>query len=181
MKNIYIFLLFISSLLGFGQSQCNNEGFEGNDVSGYTFRTQVYTITSWTQYNNFPNSVSTPLYALTTNTIDQITGLPKVSSGDSAVRLNDNIPDNSVTSIRKSFTVSQNTISFKYAVVLDNAYSINHPGANAYFQYRLLDSNNNLINGTNRIIDYQDVSLITSSGNPNPTKYSPWTCAVINT
>jgi len=183
--------------------QCVNGGFEDGTASGgYSFMTKKFNgqnynapfnYTSnplWFEFNNNPLTAITPSangFATVVNNsvVDPIVGIPRTHSGKYAIRLNKDDGDFDVTKMTRQFVVNQNSISFAFALVMENAGHINSPGIpgknkNPYYQVILRDLSNNILFQRNIIADPANTTLF-NGANGNSILYTNWLCEKIPT
>jgi len=180
---------------GILKQECLNGGFEEGNTSGFSFFSQDYTQYSWGWLTNNPISVyaSGPLNSansranlVSSNGFDPIfSGLPRVNSGNYAVKLNmrESSSDGTRTATRMSrvFTINENFISFNYALVFQDVRDGGHTSdpTRAPYYYVLLKR----MNGTvvyKYIITGNDFSQFPLSTSPNFLS-TGWKCHYIDT
>lgn len=170
--------------------QCVNGGFEdnGGSVNGYSFFSNKID-TGWTIFDNNPIS---PISAspsakatLVDNSVnDPLVGIPRVNTGTHAIRLGNSNPVGNeidlyhVTKMTRTFTVNESSISFAFALVLQDGGSTHvNLQKNPYYQVKLFDSSNQPIFTRN---------VMANSSNPlfqqsNGILYTNWLCENIST
>jgi hypothetical protein len=176
------------------KQQCVNGGFESNggSTSGYSFAYYNYPDWAWSSFANAPFLNAPPIniphqYANLVNSSTNdpnITSIPRVFSGTSAIRLNQsqlNVYSRSVTSMRRTFTVNEDFISFAYALFFQNPSDGGHPEDTRYpyYQVRLLTQNPNTSVLFERHMDTSSSGFIYSPS--NNILYTGWKCEKINT
>ncbi|KIC64942.1 hypothetical protein RM51_00290 [Chryseobacterium taiwanense] len=171
--------------------RCVNGGFEdnGGSVNGYSFAHNKIS-TGWSIFNNNP---TTPIAAsptahatLVDNSIPDpiIVGgiLQRVNTGTRAIRIGNPYSTDPylyhVTKMTRTFTVNESSISFAFALVLQDGGSVHvTSNTNPYYQVKLLNSNNQPIFTRN---------VMANPTNPlfqkdNGVLYTNWACENINT
>jgi hypothetical protein len=172
--------------------QCVNGGFEdnGGSTSGYSFASNKIPYPAWSLFNNNPTNGITPgvgqKATLVDNSIsDPFVGIPRVNTGTHSIRLgNSNFVDQEqdfyhVTKMTRTFVVNESSISFAFALVLDDG-GLTHVNANTnpYYQVKLFDNNNQAVFTRN---------VMANSSNPlfqqsnNGVLYTNWLCERIST
>jgi len=180
---------------------CINNGFENGDTSGFTFFRLPFDgiggNPSWKIFENFPANgdgsigATNGYISLVEPGNDPIINtLPKVKDGNYAIKLN--IPDGGydVSLMRREIPVTQSSISFNYALVLQdpgNSHIVadsNHPGQfinqKPYYQCRLKTLiGNNLIFERKIVADINNVDVFSTLANTNYV-YTNWVCENID-
>ncbi len=174
------------------KQQCVNGGFEdnGGSTAGYSFGYFNY-YNGWVSYGNFPFQAAPPItlphpYAgLVNSGFDpNLPFISRVHTGNYAIQLNQSQLDvytRSVTSLRRTFVVNQDFISFSYALFFQNPSDGGHQNDTKYpyYQVRLLS------NTSNSPVLYQRNVNTSSSGfsynAPKNLLYTGWQCEKINT
>ena len=105
---------------------CTNSGFEIGDSTSFSYTSQRFS-SSWSIYNNFPTTGVSPspngIIEIVDNSQNDniIPTLPRVRSGNYAVRLNNSADGNyDVSRMTRLFDVQQNNLTFNYALVLQD-------------------------------------------------------------
>ncbi|WP_344832442.1 T9SS type A sorting domain-containing protein [Chryseobacterium ginsenosidimutans] len=170
--------------------QCVNGGFEdnGGSVNGYNFFYNKIS-TGWSIFNNNP---TTPIAAspsakatLVDNSVnDPLVGIPRVNNGTHAIRIgNSNFVGNEqdlfhVTKMTRTFVVNESSISFAFALVLEDGGSTHvSSNTNPYYQVRLFDSSNQPIFTRNVMANPSNPLFQQSNG----ILYTNWLCENIST
>jgi hypothetical protein len=168
--------------------QCINGGFEdnGGSVNGYSFAHDKIS-TGWSIFNNNP---TTPITASPTayatlvdnSTPDPAVGIPRVNTGTRAIRIGNPYSTElylyHVTKMRRTFTVNESSISFAFALVLqDGGNDHVSNNKNPYYQVKLFNNNNQPIFTRN---------VMANPTNPlfqkiNGILYTNWLCENIST
>lgn len=177
-------------------SSCINSNFT-NGTAGFSFASSR---TGWSQYQNFPTAAALPTtggiielvtdgFDLKTNNIlRRVCPTPTPAPGARAIRLNNGNDGNyDVSVLRRQFVVASPTVSFNFALVLQNGHQAD-PGTQSYFQYRLVDNsvpstNANYVLVDNHIVcDILDPRFHPGTGTGSTQAlYTDWSCQVINT
>lgn len=168
--------------------QCVNGGFEdnGGSVNGYSFAHNKIS-TGWSIFNNNPTTpiaASPTAYATLVNNsmVDPVVGIPVVNTGTHAIRLGN--PNSTelylyhVTKMTRTFTVNDSSISFAFALVLqDGGNDHVSNNTNPYYQVKLLNSNNQPIFTRNVMANPANPLFLKYGG----ILYTKWLCENINT
>lgn len=181
--------------------QCINGGFEegGSAAVGYSFFTKRFNGTNtsasfnyisnplWQTFNNNPITGFTPSPTAIATVVDSfsndaITGLPRTNTGRFAIRLNNGIDgEYDVTRMTRQFVVTDHSISFAFALVLQDGGHL-ADGRNPYYQVLLRNSSGNIVYHRDIMADPTNTSLFTSIGPVyEPTLYTKWLCEKIQT
>lgn len=195
--------LYIAALAPMNVTPCINANFV-NGTQGFSFSSQRFT-NNWVQYSNIPtapvlpttggiielvgagidqNTINQPV----ANQLSQIFPTNPTVPGARAIRLNNRNGGNyDVSALRRNFVVNTPTISFNFALVLQNGHQ-NAPATQSYFQYRLLNNgvpvnSPNYVLAENRIVcNINDPRFRAGVGTgANQAIYTDWSCEVINT
>ncbi|WP_294318961.1 3-coathanger stack domain-containing protein [uncultured Chryseobacterium sp.] len=180
---------YLSSTL----QQCVNGGFEdnGGSVNGYSFFHKKIS-TGWSIYNNDTNDpiIASPSAkaTLVDNSIfdPAVTAfnLSRVNTGSYAIRIgNSNYVGGEttfyhVTKMTRTFVVNESSISFAFALVLQDGNNV-HPNAdrNPYYQVKLIDSNNQTVFIRNVMANAANPLFQQSNG----ILFTNWACEKIST
>lgn len=114
---------------------------------------------------------------------DPIVGIPRVNSGTHAIRLGNSILGSQgdyyfVTRMKRTFVVNENSISFAFALVLENGGNSHITGnTNPYYQVRLFNSNNQAIFSRDVMANPSNPLFTNSNG----ILFTNWLCENINT
>lgn len=171
--------------------QCVNGSFEDNGGStfGYSFASNKIPNPTWGLFTNNPTTVITPgpgmKATLVDNSInDPFVGIPRVNTGTHAIRIgNSNFVGAEqdlyhVTKMTRTFTVNESSISFAFALVLDDGGTNHVNGSiNPYYQVTLYNNANQPVFTRN---------VMANSTNPlfqqsNGILYTNWLCERIST
>jgi hypothetical protein len=170
--------------------QCVNGGFEenGGSVNGYSFFHNKI-VTGWTIFNNNPiapivASPSTKATLVNNSINDPLVGIPRVNTGTHAIRIgNSNFVGNEqdfyhVTKMTRTFTVNESSISFAFALVLENGGNTHvSSNTNPYYQVKLFDNTNQPIFTRNVMANPANPLFQESNG----ILYTNWLCERIST
>ncbi|WP_309642649.1 T9SS type A sorting domain-containing protein [Flavobacterium sp.] len=175
---------------------CINNNFV-NGFQGFSFSSQRYPA-NWLQYANIPNVPVLPtaggIVELVSDGFDPRTNnvlrtvFPTTALNSKAIRLNNGTDGNyDVSALRRRFVVNSATISFNFALVLQNGHQ-GQPNTQSYFQYRLLDntvtttSPNYVLVDNHIVCDILDPRFHQGTGvGAMQALYTDWNCQVINT
>lgn len=160
---------------------CTNNGFENGDTSGFSFFSQKF-LSGWSIYNNFPTVPVTPQYntgivsLVDDSDDDNYTSLPRVKSGNFALKLNNSIDGNyDVSLVKREIIVdaNQDNLTFNYALVLEDPG--HGPTENPYYQCRLINSAGQVIDYRKIVADRNNTDVFKTINNGSIV-YTNWVC-----
>ncbi|MGC4128719.1 MAG: hypothetical protein QM564_04000 [Bergeyella sp.] len=163
---------------------CVNNGFENGDTSGFSFYSERFN-SSWSIYNNFPTESVSPstngIITLVDNTQNDanVPTLPRVKSGNYAIRLNNSTDGNyDVSMMRRLFLVDKDNLTFNYALVLQDP---DHGATqNPYYQCIVKTETGEII-FERRIVADKNNTDIFNTVNSGTVVYTGWVCENIDT
>lgn len=174
------------------KQQCVNGGFENANTAGFSFFSQNYNNSSWNWLTNYPttpitpgpiNSINSRANLVDISANDPIfSGLPRVNSGSSAIKLNfADTGTRTATRMSRVFTIDENFISFNYALILQDVRDgghVNNPNRAPYYTVTLRRLNGSIV--YNFSITGDNFSQFPLSTGPNFLS-TGWRCHFINT
>lgn len=179
------------------KQQCRNGGFENSNTAGFSFFSRRFNGSSngnppWnTNFNNDPQTPfpSAPILngsgvvsLVDNSSLDSNVNIPRVNTGRYAIKLNSSSDgNNDVSKLSRTFTVNENSISFAFALVMQDPHGANS-GYNPYMQIRLRNSSNQIVYQRNIVSDLNNPLFQVFPGpSNNPTIYTNWLCEKIDT